>query len=189
MRPGRRRWRDRCVRRCPRRYSRDRPRLGDTLDVIKFVCKDFWQAVFHKQVDNLKTNHRVRATALLPPRCGPLPPRAARQRHCRLHQQPRPAHHTRDRGCAAPLWPQGIYVLQDNTFRWLLRLAPVSKVASEAERGELLAQLAQPYLALPCGILRGAFLHGFHGWDCPVMQARLGRPAGGGADNMSRHSA
>ena len=42
-----------------RRYSKDKPRLGDTLEVIKFVCKDFWQAVFKKQVDNLKTNHRV----------------------------------------------------------------------------------------------------------------------------------
>jgi hypothetical protein len=31
------------------------------LEVIKFVCKDFWQVVFKKQVDNLKTNHRVRA--------------------------------------------------------------------------------------------------------------------------------
>jgi hypothetical protein len=41
------------------RYSRDKPRLGDTLEVIKFICKDFWQAVFKKQVDNLKTNHRV----------------------------------------------------------------------------------------------------------------------------------
>ncbi len=45
----------------PRRYSKDKPRLGDTLEVIKFVCKDFWQSVFRKQVDNLKTNHRVGA--------------------------------------------------------------------------------------------------------------------------------
>lgn len=45
------------------RYSKDKPRLGDTLDIIKFLCKDFWQAVFKKQVDNLKTNHRVRAAA------------------------------------------------------------------------------------------------------------------------------
>lgn len=29
------------------------------MDIIKFICKDFWQAVFRKQVDNLKTNHRV----------------------------------------------------------------------------------------------------------------------------------
>ena len=41
------------------RYTKDRPRLGDTLEVIKFLCKDFWTAVFKKQVDNLRTNHRV----------------------------------------------------------------------------------------------------------------------------------
>jgi hypothetical protein len=43
------------------RFSRDRPRFNDTLDVIKFLCKDVWMLVFRKQVDNLKTNHRVRA--------------------------------------------------------------------------------------------------------------------------------
>lgn len=41
------------------RFSKDRPRFGDTLDVIKFLCKDLWMLVFRKQVDNLKTNHRV----------------------------------------------------------------------------------------------------------------------------------
>ncbi|CAK7267840.1 hypothetical protein SEPCBS57363_002794 [Sporothrix epigloea] len=40
------------------RFSRDRPRFHDTLDVIKFLCKDLWVLVFRKQVDNLKTNHR-----------------------------------------------------------------------------------------------------------------------------------
>lgn len=40
-------------------FSRDRPRFNDTLDVIKFLCKDLWSLVFRKQVDNLKTNHRV----------------------------------------------------------------------------------------------------------------------------------
>ncbi|KAJ9134470.1 Trafficking protein particle complex subunit 6B [Pleurostoma richardsiae] len=40
------------------RFSRDRPRFSDTLDVIKFLCKDLWTLVFRKQVDNLKTNHR-----------------------------------------------------------------------------------------------------------------------------------
>lgn len=42
------------------RFSRDRPRLTDQLDVIKFLCKDLWMVVFKKQIDNLKTNHRVR---------------------------------------------------------------------------------------------------------------------------------
>ncbi|CAG8977750.1 hypothetical protein HYALB_00010971 [Hymenoscyphus albidus] len=40
------------------RFSRDRPRFQDTLDVIKFLCKDLWMLVFRKQIDNLKTNHR-----------------------------------------------------------------------------------------------------------------------------------
>jgi hypothetical protein len=46
-----------------RRFTRDRPRFNDTLDVIKFLCKDLWTLVFRKQVDNLKTNHRVISTA------------------------------------------------------------------------------------------------------------------------------
>ena len=41
------------------RFSRDRPRFNDQLDVIKFLCKDLWVVVFKKQIDNLKTNHRV----------------------------------------------------------------------------------------------------------------------------------
>lgn len=41
------------------RFSRDRPRFTDTLDAIKFLCKDMWTLVFRKQIDNLKTNHRV----------------------------------------------------------------------------------------------------------------------------------
>ncbi len=44
---------------CTNRFSRDRPRFSETLDVIKFLCKDMWTLVFRKQIDNLKTNHRV----------------------------------------------------------------------------------------------------------------------------------
>ena len=42
------------------KFSRDKPRFTDTLDAIKFLCKDLWTIVFRKQIDNLKTNHRVR---------------------------------------------------------------------------------------------------------------------------------
>ena len=49
------------------RFSRDRPRFTDTLDMIKFLCKDMWTLVFRKQIDNLKTNHRVRLFFLLSP--------------------------------------------------------------------------------------------------------------------------
>lgn len=48
------------------RFSRDRTRMVDTLDVIKFICKDLWTIVFRKQIDNLKTNHRVRNTIAFP---------------------------------------------------------------------------------------------------------------------------
>jgi trafficking protein particle complex subunit 6 len=51
------------------RFSRDRPRFSDTLDVIKFLCKDLWTLLFRKQVDNLKTNHRVRWLPSLPAMC------------------------------------------------------------------------------------------------------------------------
>lgn len=41
------------------RLCRDRPLFTETLDVIKFICKDIWAACWDKQVDNLRTNHRV----------------------------------------------------------------------------------------------------------------------------------
>lgn len=41
------------------RYTMDRPRFFDHLEAIKFICKDFWSELFKKQIDNLKTNHRV----------------------------------------------------------------------------------------------------------------------------------
>lgn len=37
----------------------DRSRFIDNLDVVKFICKDFWVSLFKKQIDNLKTNHKV----------------------------------------------------------------------------------------------------------------------------------
>ncbi|KAG2160246.1 NO signaling/Golgi transport ligand-binding domain-containing protein [Suillus bovinus] len=40
------------------RLCRDRPLFSDSLDVIKFVCKDLWVSCWEKQVDNLRTNHR-----------------------------------------------------------------------------------------------------------------------------------
>uniref|UniRef100_A0A8C4QDQ8 Trafficking protein particle complex subunit 6B n=1 Tax=Eptatretus burgeri TaxID=7764 RepID=A0A8C4QDQ8_EPTBU len=40
------------------RFTRDIPRFKDELDIMKFVCKDFWAGIFKKQVDNLRTNHQ-----------------------------------------------------------------------------------------------------------------------------------
>ncbi|KAK4197453.1 putative trafficking protein particle complex subunit 6B [Triangularia verruculosa] len=86
------------------RFAKDRGRFGDTLDVIKFVCKDLWGLVFRKQVDNLKTNHR------------------------------------------------GVYVLTDNNFRPLSRMS----VETGGRTQQAAVVRAQPFLWVPCGIVRGA---------------------------------
>lgn len=40
------------------RLTRDSPSFKDELDIMKFVCKDFWTKVFRRQIDNLRTNHQ-----------------------------------------------------------------------------------------------------------------------------------
>ena len=40
------------------KQTKDWQRFKDELDVLKFVCKEFWSAVFKKQIDNLRTNHQ-----------------------------------------------------------------------------------------------------------------------------------
>lgn len=124
------------------RYSKDRPRLGDTLEVIKFVCKEFWQAIFKKQIDNLKTNHRVSKLMDCTYSCistlrwlALLCSNGMRQQSWRC-------------------FLQGIYVLQDNNFRWLVKVAPVTALP-DGTKAEYLTKTAQSYLHLPCGILRG----------------------------------
>mmetsp|Transcript_12857 Transcript_12857/g.30512 ORF Transcript_12857/g.30512 Transcript_12857/m.30512 type:complete len:164 (+) Transcript_12857:86-577(+) len=47
---------------------------------------------------------------------------------------------------------RGVFVLQDNRFRWLMRLAP--DAAGEAKQD--VHKLAQEYLAFPCGLVQGA---------------------------------
>lgn len=43
------------------RLTLARPPLATQLDIIKFICKDLFLYVYSKQIDNLRTNHRVRA--------------------------------------------------------------------------------------------------------------------------------
>mmetsp|Transcript_26229 Transcript_26229/g.49823 ORF Transcript_26229/g.49823 Transcript_26229/m.49823 type:complete len:158 (+) Transcript_26229:141-614(+) len=38
------------------RHTTECRRFADHLEMIKFICKEFWQEVFQKQIDNLKTN-------------------------------------------------------------------------------------------------------------------------------------
>ncbi|KNC87170.1 hypothetical protein SARC_00698 [Sphaeroforma arctica JP610] len=80
------------------RLTQDTPRMTDQLEVIKFICKDFWMNLFQKQVDNLRTNHK------------------------------------------------GVYVLQDNKFQ---TFAPIANGTQYIEQ-------MSPFLAMPCGLIRGA---------------------------------
>ncbi|KAI9219984.1 NO signaling/Golgi transport ligand-binding domain-containing protein [Blastocladiella britannica] len=119
------------------RLAKDHPRFKDTLDVVKFICKEVWMALFGKQVDNLKTNHR------------------------------------------------GVYVLQDNHFKW------IDRASSERSLAET-TQAMTPYLWFPCGLLRGV-LAGL-GISAVVMAESAGVPqctfqikvASGGGGAQSR---
>lgn len=42
------------------RYAKEKGRYTENLDMVKFICKDFWLEVFKKQIDNLRTNHKVK---------------------------------------------------------------------------------------------------------------------------------
>nr|XP_031537755.1 NTPase KAP family P-loop domain-containing protein 1 isoform X3 [Vicugna pacos] len=80
------------------RLPREMLAFREELDVLKFLCKDLWVAVFQKQMDSLRTNH------------------------------------------------QGTYVLQDNSFPLLVRMASGQQYLEEAPK----------FLAFTCGLLRGA---------------------------------
>lgn len=87
---------------------------------MKAICKDFWSAVFKKQVDNLRTNH------------------------------------------------QGVYVLQDNKFRFLASISNSRQYLELAPKVNyiflslfiiiinLFFFVEFQYLVFTCGLLRGA---------------------------------
>ncbi|XP_050293995.1 trafficking protein particle complex subunit 6b [Anthonomus grandis grandis] len=80
------------------RLTKEMARFKEELDTMKFICTDFWSAVYKKQIDNLRTNH------------------------------------------------QGVYVLQDNSFRFLSRMSS----------GKQYLELAPQYVTFTCGVIRGS---------------------------------
>lgn len=46
-------------RRLVEKYTLDLPLFTRPLDIIKYICKDFWLTVFGHQIDKLQTNHKV----------------------------------------------------------------------------------------------------------------------------------
>nr|XP_055107177.1 trafficking protein particle complex subunit 6A isoform X6 [Symphalangus syndactylus] len=47
------------------RLPRETLAFREELDVLKFLCKDLWVAVFQKQMDSLRTNHQGSQEAAL----------------------------------------------------------------------------------------------------------------------------
>ncbi|BFZ07344.1 hypothetical protein BsWGS_10383 [Bradybaena similaris] len=99
------------------RFTKDGSRFKDELDTMKFLCKEFWNLVYKKQIDNLRTNH------------------------------------------------QGVYVLQDNKFKFLVQMST----------GKQYMESAPKYLAFPCGMIRGALSN--LGVNCIVTAEVSAMPA------------
>lgn len=47
-----------CGYRLVERITREHPKFKDELELMKFICKDYWVCIFRKQIDNLRTNHQ-----------------------------------------------------------------------------------------------------------------------------------
>ncbi|XKL69239.1 hypothetical protein PGB90_007008 [Kerria lacca] len=47
-----------CGYRIIERLTKDWPRFKEELDMLKFLCTDFWSSIYQRQVDNLRTNHQ-----------------------------------------------------------------------------------------------------------------------------------
>ena len=129
------------------RYTANRARTGEPLEVIKFICKEFWVAVFRKQVDvplhyvascvepNLSQNgviqvmHGITLLLHVNPRM-PGPP--GLQGSCSARIGSRVMNAPSTRLDQSMLYMQvdnlrtnhrGTFVLKDLSFRWLAKLS------------------------------------------------------------------
>ncbi|KAJ0697322.1 putative transport protein particle (TRAPP) component [Helianthus annuus] len=115
------------------RYTMERPRFTDHLEAIKFLCKDFWSELFKKQIDNLKTNHRVSF-------------------------RPQIEHLVVIVTTTYLFLLQGTFVLQDNKFRWLSRVSAETSSAAQDTTSMLLyfpcgiIRGALSTLGIPCAV-------------------------------------
>lgn len=104
------------------RLTRDSPSFKDELDIMKFICKDFWTKVFRRQVDNLRTNHQVNE-------------QGSRAKCCWTTEwwnpPPAPLLICKQK---IPLLPQGTYVLQDNKFCLLTQLSNGKQYLDQAPK-------------------------------------------------------
>ena len=115
-----------------------------SLEVIKFLCKELWQALFRKQIDNLKTNHR--GTFVLTDNLfGPL-------KRCSLPSATSAATPTTDSSQAPKKKSKG---KEDLVIEEIDVLPPSSTLYTGTGLEEATKQ-AQAFLAFPVGVVRGA---------------------------------
>lgn len=101
------------------RLTLARAPLATQLDIIKFVCKDLFLFVYAKQIDNLRTNHRVRL-------------RLDHPQHARQGE----------------VDAQGTFVLQSHAFPPLVPLSSYKGQAADQETAKLVSLLVYGYAAL-----------------------------------------
>ena len=131
------------------RYTKERPRFSDTLEIIKFICKDFWFEVYRKQIDKLQTNNRAR-------RRRPPPTRSPAAAAAASSGRRAPALTCLD--CDAR---QGVYMLQDNAQKLLARCSPSSSRTAGAK------QMGALHAKYPAGLIRGTLGGAGIPWRCP----------------------
>lgn len=133
------------------RYTANRARLGEPLEVIKFICKEFWAAAFRKQVCGIIRPHMRQPCHLpcVPNICKhPLSHSKVHERHpCCLQVDNLRTNH------------RGTFVLKDAAFRWLSKLSVDPLPPGVPSGSSPVAELARDYLILPCALIRGALVH------------------------------
>ncbi|KOM52912.1 hypothetical protein LR48_Vigan09g157100 [Vigna angularis] len=182
------------------RYTMERPRFTDHLEAIKFICKDFWSELFKKQIDNLKTNHRIISRLIAYLLGKPLTSLDGGDNLGYTMERPRFTDHLEAiKFICKDFWSElfkkqidnlktnhrGTFVLQDNKFRWLARMSvdPSTDNAGSVEDNNSptaenkAAHAMSMHLYFPCGIIRGALSN--LGIPCAVSADISNLPAWG----------
>ena len=161
------------------KYMFNRPQLKDSLDIIRFICKEFWGDLFKKQVPSLQ--HRSLVCMYGAWMCTSKPMVAPRELSASQSPTIQERASCRSIICTAateknpvpmPCWQvdnlrtnhRGTFVLSDRNFRWLSKISGGQGPGGAAQPPPL--ELARDFLHLPCALLRGALTQ--LGMDCNV---------------------
>ena len=141
----------------------NRPQLKDSLDIIRFICKEFWGDLFRKQVQ-LHGQGAVRCAPAWACQPGARRAGSTGRPWQQLTHRRAPANRPSTQVDNLRTNHRGTFVLSDREFRWLAKLSggQAAGAASTAPPVEL----ARDFLFLPCALLKGALAQ--LGLDCTV---------------------